>query len=330
MERLKALEIFKAVADHGSFTKAADAANIGVPSVSRAVQDLETLLGVQLLKRTTRKVSLTSIGHTVLEHATGILSGFEDLAQVSNDIALDVAGDLRLEVPALFGMGRLAPILADFMHEYPKVRVDTRIVDNNGETLGDLADISIVVGRTVPSSFVARSLDATRFGVYASPMFLSGVGMPKHPDEVRSEHCMAVAGGPYDSSWPLVHSSTGECSTVLIGGAFRTNCPNALMLAAIDGMGMAFLPEHTAGLPESRGELVRVLCDWQAPQLDTQLLYRSRRNQPLRVRKLIDRLVSGFSGRVESQSGLSSPYSFLPTARVSRTRAQEQHALLAA
>jgi DNA-binding transcriptional LysR family regulator len=197
MERLKALEIFKAVVDHGSFTKAADAAHVAVPSVSRAVQDLEALLGVQLFNRTTRKVSLTSVGLTVLEHATGVLDCYEDLARISNDIALDVSGDLRVEVSVLFGMSRLAPVLASFMREYPKVRVDTRLVDNSVETLGDLADLSIVVGRSAPSSYVARSLAATRLGIYASPSFLDSAGRPVHPDDVRRVAASFMATDPF-------------------------------------------------------------------------------------------------------------------------------------
>jgi DNA-binding transcriptional LysR family regulator len=295
MERLKALQIFKAVVDHGSFTKAADAANVAVPSVSRAVQDLEALLGVQLFNRTTRKVSLTSVGHTVLEHATGVLDCYEDLARVSNDIALDVSGDLRVEVSVLFGMSRLAPVLSSFMREYPKVRVDTRLVDNSVETLGDLADLSIVVGRSAPPSYVARSLAATRLGIYASPKFLDSAGMPVHPDDVRPDLCMAVMAGSHQASWQLTHSSTGECSVLSARSAFRTNCPSALISAAVDGLGVVIVPEQIAGIPESRGELVRILTDWRAPPLETQLLYRSRRNQPMRVRRLIDHLVRHFS-----------------------------------
>jgi DNA-binding transcriptional LysR family regulator len=309
MERLKALEIFKAVADHGSFTKAADAAHVGVPSVSRAVQDLETLLGVQLFNRTTRKVTLTPVGHTVLEHAAGVLDCYEDLARVSNDIALDVSGDLRLEVPALFGMSRLAPILANFTREHPKVRVDTRLVDHQGETLGDLADLSIVVGRAAPASCVARQLAATRFGMYASPAFLSGAGMPRHPDDVRPEHCMTMIAGSHDATLALTHAVTGERSALRARSAFRTNCPSALISATLDSLGMAVLPESIARLSESRGELVRVLNDWRAPSLDTLLVYRTRRNLPLRVRKLIDCLVASFG---DDEAGSLSPLRMPP------------------
>jgi DNA-binding transcriptional LysR family regulator len=324
MERLKALEIFKAVVDHGSFTKAADAAHVAVPSVSRAVQDLEALLGVQLFNRTTRKVSLTSVGLTVLEHATGVLDCYEDLARISNDIALDVSGDLRVEVSVLFGMSRLAPVLASFMREYPKVRVD-----NSVETLGDLADLSIVVGRSAPSSYVARSLAATRLGIYASPSFLDSAGRPVHPDDVRPDLCMAVMAGSQQASWQLTHSSTGECSVLSARSAFRTNCPSALISAAVDGLGVVIAPEQIARSAESRGELVRTLTDWQAPSLETQLLYRSRRNQPMRVRRLIDHLVRDFSQNADFDSG-PAPFKSLSSPHMIPAEAGAHRALLAA
>lgn len=291
MERLKALEIFKAVVDHGSFTRAADAANVAVPSVSRAVQDLETMLGVQLFHRTTRKVTLTTAGHAVLEHATGVLDCFDDLARVGNDAALDIAGDLRIEVPALYGMARLAPVLGGFLREHPKLRLDIRLVDHQAQTLGDLADLAIVTGRAVPASCVARPLAATRLGVYASAAFLAAHGTPQHPRDVQAGHCMAVATGQQQMTWTLHHAHSGACATLGVRSPWRTNCPGALMAAALEGAGVAIAPEHLAQPHVARGDLVRLLDDWHATPLDTYLLYRTRRNQPLRVRKLIERIV---------------------------------------
>jgi len=330
MDRLKSLEIFKAVADQGSFIKAADLMYVGAPSVSRAVQDLEALLGVQLFHRTTRKVILTAVGQTVLEHVVGILDCYDDLAQVSSDIALEVSGDLRLEVPAFFDMGRLTPVLATFMREYPKVRVDTRLVDGSGDSIGDLADLSIVVGRAVPPSCVARTLAATRLGIYASPGFLALAGVPKHPNEVRSEHWMATTAGVHDVSWQLTHSVSGEQSTISAESAFRSNCPSVLISAALDGVGVAILPTHIGGVSEARGDLVRILSDWQAPRLDTQLVYRSRRNQPLRVRRLVDRLINGFSEHSVSEAASSAAYRLTPISQTSQYGADTRSSLMAA
>lgn len=291
MERLKAMEIFKAVVDHGSFTKAADATHVGVPSVSRAVQDLEALLGVQLFNRTTRKVKLTSAGHAVLEHVTGVLDCYDDLARVSSDVALDVAGDIRIEVPAMFGVQRIAPVVGRFMREYPKVRVDIRLVDSQAETLGDLADLAIIVGRTPASTCVARPLAATRLGLYANRDFLRANAKLADPNDLDPEQCMAVMNKLQQSAWPMRHAGTGESVTLLARSPVRTNCPSALIAAAIEGLGAAIVPEHLASIAVARADLVPVLGDWQPVPLDTYLLYRQRRNQPLRVRRLVEQIV---------------------------------------
>ena len=166
-----------------------------------------------------------------------------------------------------------------------------------------------MVGRAAPASCVARQLAATRFGMYASPAFLSGAGMPRHPDDVRPEHCMTVIAGSHDATLALTHAVTGERSALRARSAFRTNCPSALISATLDGLGMAVLPESIARLSESRGELVRVLNDWRAPSLDTLLVYRTRRNLPLRVRKLIDCLVASFG---DDEAGSLSPLRMPP------------------
>ncbi|AOK58516.1 hypothetical protein WL71_08965 [Burkholderia ubonensis] len=290
MERLKALEIFKAVVEHGSFTKAADATNVRVPSVSRAVQDLETLLGVQLFNRTTRKVRLTSVGHTILEHVTGVLDSYESLAQVGAD-SLTPCGDLRIEVPALFGMAQLGPIVHGFMREHSKVRVDARLVDNGSELLGELADLAIVVGRQVPASRIARPLAPLSVGIYATPSYLAKRGMPTSPQDLPAERCMTALANDGPAGLPVSHRATGAQAALVARSPFRSNCPGALIAAVLESEGVAVLPDHIAHGPESRGELVRILNDWETEPLPAFLLYQARRNQPLRVRKFIEHIL---------------------------------------
>jgi len=292
MERLKALEIFKAVVDHGSFTRAADATNVGTPSVSRAVQDLETMLGVQLFNRTTRRVALTTAGHAVLEHVTGMLACYEDLARVGSDAASDCAGDIRIEVPVILDTVRLATVLGRFMRASPKVRVDVRRVDHHAETLGDLADLAIIVGRAAPSSCIARRLADMPFGLYASPAWLERTAPIEHPGDVRAEACLAT--GAQHSLWTVSHETSGEHASLAARAALRTNCPHALLAAAIDGAGVAIMPDTLVQAALARGELVRVLDAWRVAPLEACLVYRSRRNLPVRVRRLIEHLLEAF------------------------------------
>jgi DNA-binding transcriptional LysR family regulator len=148
-----------------------------------------------------------------------------------------------------------------------------------------------VTGRAAPTSCVARPLAATRFGLYASAAFLKAHGTLDHPHELRPEHCMAVATGQQQMTWTLQQAHSGDCATVSVRSAWRTNCPGALMAAALEGAGIAIAPVHLAQTYVAHGDLVRLLDDWDPAPLDTYLLYRTRRNQPLRVRKLIECIV---------------------------------------
>lgn len=289
MERLKALEVFKAFVDHGSFTRAANAIHMGVSSVSRAVQDLETMLGVQLFNRTTRKVALTTAGHAVLERVAGVLASYEDLARAGSDEAGNCAGNIRTEVSTMCDTSRLASVLVRFMRAWPKVRVDVRRVDHQTDALGDLADLAIVVGRAAPPSCIARALADVPLGFNASPVLVERVGAVAHPCDVQPESCLAM--GAQQSMWTLVDERSGEQATL---AALSTNCPHALVAAAVDGEGVAILPEHLAHAPVVRGEPVCVLDAWQVEPLDACVVYRSRRNLPARIRKLTDCLLDAF------------------------------------
>jgi len=156
MDRLKALEIFKSVAERGSFVRAADALNLAAPAVTRAVQDLERLLGVRLLQRTTRSVVLTSEGKDVLDRARGLLSSFEELEAISSARSLEVAGDIRLSAPVSFGVRRLGPILASFTSKYPKARIDLQLTDVAANLIESGVDLALRISRELPDSLVAR------------------------------------------------------------------------------------------------------------------------------------------------------------------------------
>lgn len=302
MERLKAFEIFKSIANCGSLTKAA--AEFGLPrsSVSRALQELETWLRVQLFHRTTRKVTLTLVGRTVLEHVTGILTCYDDLATISHRNMVEAYGEIRVDISSSFGLHRLSPVLAVFAIAYPQVRVDLRIVDVKDELLTDAADLGICVARAIPASYIARPLEMTRLGLYASPSLLRRIGIPRHPAELDAGECMALEHGRGAIPWILTHSETGDQSIVAARGPLCSNSADALISAAIQGMGVALVPQESVRLPVSSGELVQILGKWNAPPLDTRLVYRSRRNQPMSVRKLIAHLVDNFGAERTDQA----------------------------
>ncbi|WP_321802594.1 LysR family transcriptional regulator [Burkholderia sp. BCC1988] len=301
MDRLKALEILKTVAEQGSFTKAADALRLGVPSISRTIQCLETSLGVLLFHRTTRKVTLTHVGHDVLEQAIALLAQYEHFSVCCHTNASDVQGDVSIEVSNLFGADRLVPVLADFNRRYPLVRIRVDWVDHPSAAFSGAADLSIVTERTSSVTCVERRLGRIAMGLYASPRFRVAAGAPDDPQALERTDAHGGKPGSGASMWPLRHRRTGATAAIRLAGAIRSNCLDTLILATTRGAGFAVLPEHLARPLERAGELVRLLPDWQVGDLDASLLYHSRRNLPARVRTLAEHLVAAFDGGRDPQ-----------------------------
>ncbi|WP_166742112.1 LysR family transcriptional regulator [Burkholderia cepacia] len=294
MDRLKTLEILKTVAEHGSFTKAAELHGLGVPCVSRSIQCLETSLGVLLFHRTTRKVTLTRVGHDVLEQALALLEQYEHFSVCCHANASEMQGEISIEVSNLFGADRLVPALADFNRQHPLVRVRIDWTDHPSAALNGATDLSIVTSRTSSLTCVERRLGRIPMGLYASPRYRAACGEGLTPQALERMGPHGGKTGSAGSAWPLRHRRSGAIAEIRLAGAISSNCLDTLILATARGTGFAVLPEHLARPLERDGALVRLLPDWQVGDLDASLLYHSRRNLPARIRALADHLVAAF------------------------------------
>jgi DNA-binding transcriptional LysR family regulator len=288
MDRLKTLEIFQAVAHKRSFVKAAESLNLSTAVVSRAVQDLEALLGVRLLQRTTRCVSLTAEGHAALERAQALLASFDELAASSSLSASEAAGDIRFTAPASFGAARLGPVLATFMARHPKVRVELLLTDTPVDLIEQGIDLALRAAWALPDSLIARRIGEARMGVFAAPAYLRARGTPRHPDELAQHDCLAYTGAARETPWQFRHPVTQQPIEPALRTVFSANNAEVLLAAAAQGAGLVLLPHFLAEPAVAKGELQPVLSAWATPALGLHLAYSSRRNQPLRVRKLID------------------------------------------
>lgn len=290
MDRLRMLEVFKAVADRGSFTKGADALGLSNAVTSRALQELEAQLGVRLLQRTTRSVSLTSEGRDVLERAESLLDSYDDLIAASKLGAQEVAGEIRLSAPTSLGGRRLGPMLAGFTERYPLVRVDLQLTDSQDDMVGEGVDLALRVGDDLKRSLIARRIGEVKLGIFASPKYLKRHGVPQRPSELSRHHCLTYGGTGKNPAWRLRHRLTGEQGEWPARGTLHTNNGDALAAAAVCGSGLVLLPRYMVDGAVSRGDLQAVMTDWQAPPLGLYLAYASRRNQPVRIRRLIEHL----------------------------------------
>lgn len=295
MDRLKALEIFKTVADHRSFAKAAEALNLSNPAVSRSVRDLETMLGVRLMQRTTRRIALTVEGQDVLDRARLLLDAYAELAATSSMSASDMAGEIRLTAPSYFGVLPLAPVLSDFMAAHHKVRVELLLTDEPLDLVAQSVDLAVRVADEMPGGLIARRLGEIRLGVYAAPNYLRSRGTPKHPSELALHACLAHGVRGRGRAWCFRHPVTQQAIEMNVPAALHASDTHALLAAARHGAGLALLPADLAEHALRQGELQHVLSSWGPTPMGVHLAYCSRRSQPLRVRRLIERFVGAFA-----------------------------------
>jgi len=292
MDRLKALEIFKAVAERGSFVKAADALDLSTAVVTRAVQELEKQLGARLVQRTTRRMSLTAEGREVLQRADAVLGAFHALTAAADAGASQLAGDIRFSAPVSLGAHRLAAMVGTFMQRHPGVRVELLLDDLPVGLVEHGVDLGLAVAWELPPAVIARRIGDARVGVYGAPGYLRRRGTPRHPQELAGHDCLVCTGGGR-RPWHFGHPVTGERIEPAIEPRLWANNATALLAAAVQECGLALLPQGMAERFVQDGRLQPVLSHWTSPTLGIFLVYLSR-ELPVRVRALMNHVAEAF------------------------------------
>ncbi|MCQ8186635.1 LysR family transcriptional regulator [Parvularcula maris] len=252
------IEAFVAVAEAGSFAGAARAAGVAPSSVTRAVAALEADLGVRLLNRTTRRVTLTEAGESYLARVTPALEELTAADDAARSVSQHPAGLLRVAASVTYGQIVLMPRLAEFHATYPDIRVELSLADSKADLVAERIDVAIRHGAMADSSHIVRRLHWVRYVLVAAPSFLSRT-MIEEP-EVISEHALAFSFAPFRASWTF--DKDGEAQTVDLTPRFVSNNALALRSAALDGLGVALLADWTVQADLAAGRLVPVLSDW--------------------------------------------------------------------
>ena len=291
MDRLTALSVFKAVVDSGSFAGAASALDISRPAASRMVHDLETLLGVRLLHRTTRRLALTTVGEDILRRAGDLLQSYDELASIGRLSASEPAGVIRMAAPASFARHYLGPALAGFRARYPQVQVDLQLCEGTINAVLAEVDLALCLPEDLGPMHVARPLASAEVGIYAAPIYLVLKGEPTHPSQLDQHDCLTSRTAGTGATWSFQRMDRGDPCVVRVKGALHANQIEVLADAAAHGAGIVMLPAFMAQAAESQSQLRRILPGWRVAPLALQLAYNSRRNQPMSVRKLIEHLV---------------------------------------
>ena len=293
MSRFQQLEALVAVVEGGSISAAADRLGLAKSGVSRRLADLEKRLGVQLVRRTTRRLDLTDAGRAFYARSLRILEELDDAEQslAGEDAAL--SGTLRVATPLSFGIDHLSPAISEFMTEHPGIRIELDLDDARVDLLARGIDVAIRIARLEDSTLAARRLTSVRLVLTASPGYLERHGTPTHPDDLLDHACLRYAN-PAVGPWPWV-GPDGTRGSVPVDGPLTTNNGECLREAAIAGHGITMEPNFIVHEAIRDGRLVRVLRDYAWPELNAWAVWPSTRLLPRRVRTFVDFLAERFT-----------------------------------
>lgn len=289
MDRLAAMQTFVRVAEAGSFTAVADQLNVARSAVTRQIAALEAHLGVKLIARSTRRLSLTSAGTMYIEQCRDILDRIDEAEGNLAGERQTLRGTLRTTVPLSFGLLHLTPLILEFSQAHPDIRIDLDFNDRRVNLIEEGMDLGVRITGRLPETTVARRLTTCRSVVAASPGYLRLHGEPTHPDELTQHACL-----PYSltsrNAWTFLVD--GVLHAVEISGPITANNGNVLQDAAVQGMGILYGPTFIVADAIRAGSLVPILTKFPIPVLDMFAVFPGNRFVPQRVRAFVDFLAA--------------------------------------
>jgi DNA-binding transcriptional LysR family regulator len=288
---MTSMATFVKVVENGGFSAAARALEISPSMATSHVQALEERLGVRLLNRSTRKVSLTEVGHAYYERCLQILGEADEADQIAQALQSTPRGTLRLNTSVAIPPF-LAPVVAEYTALHPEVSIELTMTDRMIDLVEDGFDVAVRNMSMPDSSLMARRIATYRFVIVGSPAYFAEHGTPKVPDELAQHNCLTYSRSPWGNEWHFA-GPDGEQS-VSIKGNLHANSDNALRWAAVHGQGLAHLPSFLVKEEIKQGRLVAVLTEYLKAEYPIHAIYPHRRHLSAKVRSFIDLLAKHF------------------------------------
>jgi DNA-binding transcriptional LysR family regulator len=292
MDKFQEMRVFAAVVDAGSFVGASDSLDMSKPAVSRHVADLETRLGVRLLHRTTRKLSLTEEGEVFYARCRELLGNIEEAEAEITSRSGQATGQLKVSAPVSFGLLHLAPLWAEFMARHPKVVLDLTLSDRMVDLVEEGFDVAVRIARLPSSSLVSRRLSSTRMILCASPAYLKTHGTPRQPSELAGHAILAYSLLSMGDSWEF-EGPQGPVA-VKVEPRMRSNSGDTCRAVALRHQGLVIQPSFLIGDDVRSGALVELMPDYRSIEMGIYAMYPTRKHVLPKVRLLIDYLVEAF------------------------------------
>lgn len=288
MDRLNALNVFCAVVDAGSFSRAADKLGVSTSSVTNQVLALEGHFHIKLLNRTTRRISLTEEGSRCYEHAQTLLHDMRELESDMQDSSQHPRGSLRVDMPAIISRTLVAPALSRFIVGYPDIRLQVTARDRTIDLVKEGVDVVIRIGDLASSNLIARPLAATRYICCASPDYVATRGEPQSPEQLTDFSCLSFVYPKSHKLRPWQFQRDGERFQQSPHGVLQTDHVESLIEAAKAGCGIVQLLSLSVAGAIRAGELVPLLVDYQAPGPPVSALYQQRHHRAAKVKVFVD------------------------------------------
>jgi DNA-binding transcriptional LysR family regulator len=293
MDRFLEMQTFNAVVDAGSFIKAAAAMDMSKAAVSRYVVDMETRLGVRLLHRTTRRLSLTEEGQLFYSRSKELLAELAEAEEEITSRSHAASGLLRINAPFTFGVLHLAPLWGAFRSLHPKVKLDVTLSDRLVDLVEEGYDVAIRIARLDNSTLISKRLASTRMVLCASPQYLALHGTPKEPLELAQHAVISYSYWSTRDEWHF-DGPQGPVS-VQTQPCIQTNSGDTCRAAALAHQGVILQPSFLVGPDLAAGTLVELLPQFRSLELGIYAVYPTRKHVSAKVRALIDFLAAHFA-----------------------------------
>ena len=289
LDKLSVMNAFRRIVERGSFARAAEDLGVSPALLSREVKLLEESLGTTLLTRTTRSMSLTDAGRHYYDEATGILNAVTQVEASIREGAGAVRGHLKINASSSFGQTVIAPILPEFLETYPNLRLTLSMDDRVVDMVEGGFDVSIRIRPAMPdSALVARKIGTMRQRIFAAPAYLEKAGVPQVPQDITQHRIIGFLLADHLTTWALHGPS--DVRVIDLDPPVRVGNSLVLRDLLIDGQGIGTLPDFVSKAPEARGELVRVLPDWELPAPEIFAVTASRLGMDAKVTAFLDHL----------------------------------------
>ena len=290
MDRIEDYQAFVATVEKGSLTAAANQLGRSLQSVSRSLAALEREVGVELIRRTTRRSNPTDAGHALFRRLSAALADIEAAKLEAANRRADASGLLRVTASSAFAPLYIVPYLPAFLAGHPRVEIELDLTDAYVDLIGGGFDLAVRIGELPDSSLKSRLLATSRRVMFAAPRYLAAHGRPRRPDDLKHHQCIVRTAAREGNAWPF--RIDGKPKSIKIGGRFRTSGALAANEAAVQGLGIANAPFWQVRALADAGKIELLLTRFEPPPVTIHAVWPATRVLPARTQLFIEYLAA--------------------------------------